>query len=494
MTISERPLALDLSHHLSVEAKSRSESALKSAFKYFNDPNITFLGGGLPLSDYFPFDNIKSDVPTPGFANGIGAKVTESDKTEIVVHKNKALNDPKIKDIELSRSLQYGHSEGQAEIRDFLKVHTERIHKVPYSDWDLISTVGNTQGWDAALRIFTTRGDSALVEEFSFSSALGAAVAQGINTIPIPMDHEGIQPEALAELLESWVGPKPKLLYTICTGQNPTGSCLSAERRRAIYKLAQEHDFIIIEDEPYYFLQMDTYTSDVPTRSERVVHGHDEFVKALVPSFISLDIDGRVIRLDSFSKVLAPGLRLGWIVGQAKLLERFVRLHEVTIQAPAGITQTLTNATLQRWGQSGYLDWLIGLRSEYTHKRDVAIDAIAKYFPAEIIDYVPPVAGMFFIVSVDATKHPKFATEFESDPLKVESAVFDQAIEQGTLMIPGSWFKAHGQSTPPQPHLPINPRSKTHFFFRGTYAAVPLDELTRGLEKFGKALKVEFGL
>lgn len=484
-----KPVSKDLSHLLSEEAKSRNNSPLKSAFKYFKQPGMTFLGGGLPLPDYFPFDKITADIPTAPFANGIGAEVTDEDKTVIEVHKRAPKN--KENEVELARSLQYGFTEGHTEIISFIKEHTTLIHKLPYADWDIIASVGNTESWDSTLRTFTTRGDTILVEEYSFSSALETAHALGVNTFPVPMDAEGIVPEKLAVALDKWVGPKPKLLYTIPTGQNPTGSCLSNERRQAIYDLAVKHDFIIIEDEPYYFLQMDTYTEDKSSRSAKKVHSHDEFVKALVTSFLSLDVEGRVIRLDSFSKVLAPGLRFGWIVGQEKLLERYLRLHEVSIQCPSGLTQSLCNSLLQKWGQSGYLDWLIQLRLEYTTKRDVAIDAINEYFPKEIISFVPPVAGMFFTVSIDASKHPKFA-EYGNDPIKVETSIYEQAIKDGCLMIPGSWFKADGQSNPPQDKIEETTESKNSIFFRGTYAAVPLDDLRVGLKKFGNALRTEY--
>lgn len=488
-----KPQAKDLSHLLSDEAKSRKNSPLKSAFKYYKQPGMTFLGGGLPLSDYFPFDKVVADTPTPPFSNGIGAQITDDDKTILEIYKKSTLNKSENNDIELARSLQYGYTEGQPEIVQFLKEHTDLIHKVPYEDWDLIASVGNTQSWDATLRTFVTRGDAILVEEYSFSSALETAQAQGVTTVPIPMDSEGILPESLDKMLNQWIGTKPKLLYTICTGQNPTGSCLSIERRKKIYELAVKHDFIIIEDEPYYFLQMETYTSDKNSRDGKGVHTHDEFIKALVPSFLSLDTEGRVIRLDSFSKVLAPGLRFGWIAGQSKLLERYLRLHEVSIQCPSGLTQSLTSGLLNRWGQKGYLDWLMGLRSEYTHKRDVAIDAVTEYFPKEVVSFVPPVAGMFFTVIVDATKHPKF-NELDKDALKIENLVYEQALKQGCLMIPGSWFKSTGETNPAQLPLPVNPEAKDTFFFRGTYAAVPLDQLVIGLEKFGKAIKIEYDL
>ena len=149
--------------------------------------------------------------------------------------------------------MQYGGTEGQAELMQFVKEHTEMIHKVPYEDWDAVVSVGNTESWDSTLRTFCSKSDSILVEEYSFSSALETANGQGINTIPVTMDEFGIIPEKLEELMSRWVGSKPKLLYTICTGQNPTGSSLSVERRRKIYDIACKYDFIIVEDEPYYF-------------------------------------------------------------------------------------------------------------------------------------------------------------------------------------------------------------------------------------------------
>lgn len=485
--------AKDLSHHLSVEAQSRKLSPLKSAFVYYNQPGMTFLGGGLPLLDYFPFDKVTADIPTAPFANGIGAQVSESDKSVVEIHKRADRNRADAHDVELARLLQYGFTEGAPELLQFLRTHTEMVHHPQYSDWDLIALVGNTQLWDAALRTFTLRGDAILVELYLFLLALETAHAQGVTTVAVPMDAEGMLPQLLAAQLDAWVGPKPRLLYTIPTGQNPTGSSLSAERRRQIYALCQQHDIIIIEDEPYYFLQMEPYTEDVDERRKRHVHLHEAFLGAMVPLFLLLDTDGRVIRLDSFSKILAPGLRFGWVVGQKRLLERFVRLHEVLIQCPLGLTQSLTNGVLQRWGQPGYLDWLIGLRAEYTHKRDVAIDAVRQHFPAAVTQFVPPVAGMFFTTEFDALKHPKFALEYQSDPLLVEKAIYERGLEQGCLMIPGSWFKVSGETNPKQPAAPA-PLNPNTVFFRGTYAAVPLDALQHGLEKFGRAVKIEFGL
>lgn len=481
----------DLKHLLSPEALSRQNSPLKGAFKYYKQPGMTFLGGGLPMADYFPIEKLSAEIPNAPFPNGIGSKLQPDDFTKVEIHKR--ADDSGENDIELARALQYGFTEGHTELMKFIKDHTQLVHEVPYDDWSAIATVGNTEGWDSTLRTFCSRGDTILVEDHSFSSSLETCNGLGINTFPVSMDTEGILPDKLETVLDNWVGQKPRLLYVIPTGQNPTGSCLSIERRKAIYELACKHDFIIVEDEPYYFLQMETYTQDESARAGKVVSDQEQFLSALIPSFISMDTQGRVIRLDSFSKVVAPGVRFGWIIGQLTILERFVRLHEVSIQNPSGITQSVINSLLYKWGQSGYISWLMKIREEYTHKRDVTIDAIYKYFPLEVSTFLPPVAGMFFTVYFDASKHPKFS-KFGNDPLKVEAALYEQGLSQGCLMIPGSWFKVKGNSVPPQASIPENAETKNLIFFRGTYAAVPLDQLVIGLEKFAKGVKLEFGL
>lgn len=484
-----KPTAKDLLHHLSAELVSRNLLPLKTAFKYFGQPGMVFLGGGLPLSDSFPFEELSITLPAPPFANGVNAKPTGAghpDTLQFTVAKRPGDVEHE-KDVPLLRLLQYGYTEGQPELRAFVKEHTDRIHSPPYANWDVISSVGNTQLLDAVLRTFATRGDSILVEEFTFLSLLEAMQAQGISTVPVPLDEFGLIPEKLEAILDSWTSPnKPRLIYLIPTGQNPTGLLLLEDRRQKVYEIACKHDLIIIEDEPYYFLQMDAYTTDKAAREALAAKKmlQEEFVQLMVTSFIKLDTEGRVIRLDLFSKVLAPGARFGWIVGQEPLLERIVRLHEVTIQCPLGYTQLALNGVLQRWGQDGYIDWLVEMRKNYSHKRDVAIDAINAHFPKEVSLFVPPVAGMFFTVAFDATKHPKFATEFGLDPLKVENALYEAGLANNCLMIPGLWFRVHSKGEV----------QGTLIFFRGTYAAVPLDALALGLQHFGEAAAKEFGL
>lgn len=238
------------------------------------------------------------------------------------------------------------------------------------------------------------------MEEYTFASAQETATPQGLKVQPVRMDEQGLLPESLDEVLSNWDeaargARKPFVLYTIPTGQNPTGATQLAERRKEIYKVAQKHDVIIVEDEPYYFLQMQPYTG-ADAEPLPPPANHDEFIKSLIPSYLSLDVDGRVLRLESFSKVLSPGSRVGWVVGSQQIVERFIRNCETSSQNPSGFSQLVFFKLLEeQWGHAGYLDWLINLRMQYTGRRDSLVHACEKYLPREIASWNPPAAGMF---------------------------------------------------------------------------------------------------
>lgn len=261
-------------------------------------------------------------------------------------------------------------------------------------------TAGSTSSWDSTLRILCERGDYILTEEYSFSTALDTAAALGVRAVAVKMDEQGMLPESLDEVVAKWDerlrgARKPRVIYTIPSGQNPTGATQGVERRKAIYRVAQKHDLIIVEDEPYYFLQMQPYTaaSHEPVPPPKT---HEEFLKALTPSFLSLDVDGRVLRLESFSKIIAPGSRIGWVVGSEQFIERYQRHQEATTQSPSGFSQILLFKLLdEHWGHSGFFDWLIHIRVEYTTRRDSMLQACEQYLPSEIASWVPPSAGMF---------------------------------------------------------------------------------------------------
>lgn len=470
----------DISHLFSDEANRRQPSLLKASHIYNEYPGMRSLGGGLPMTSLFPFDDLSVKSHAVPFVDGIDAAIGGSDALEVKIGKN-AESSPD--EIPLARSLQYGGSGGYPALREFVREHTTTVHSIPNDSWDLVMTIGNTYAWDAVLRTFVNPGDPILVEEFTFASALNSAHAAGAVCVPAKMDLEGLLPEALEEQLENWVGPKPKLLYTIPTGQNPTGSSLSSERRGKIYAVCAKHDVLIIEDEPYYYLQMPPYGE-----KHAPVSGAD-LPKSLIKSFLAFDTEGIVVRLESFSKVIAPGTRLGWLVGPQAIVNKILLVIETSQQAPCGFTQSIVYGLLRRWGQDGYFEWLAKVRELYTKKRDHCIDAIYKHLPKAHYEIAPPVAGMFFWLKFDARQFKLF-DKLGGDIEKVSDALWHAGIDNKVLMAPGHWFKANDTTTPPQPVLShADEEERYSLYLRGTFASVTFDDMDHAVESLGKTIE-----
>ncbi|AQZ16919.1 hypothetical protein BZL39_K05160 [Zygosaccharomyces parabailii] len=500
-TCKDSHFARDFSHLYSRQTLAREPSPLETTFHLLEDPKVIYLAGGLPLKNYFPWNSLSCNALAPPFKNGINADLNcDQDYFKMEIMKSYSSQRG---DIPLSRSLQYGSIKGHSELLEFLKDHTKMVHNIQYSDWNIVTSIGNTYGWDAALRVFCDVGDVVLMEEFTYPSSISCAVAHGVNIFSIPTDENGIVPERLQGILENWSPDlrMPKILYTIPTGQNPTGTTLPFDRRVAIFSLAQKYDIIIVEDEPYYFLQAGA-TAAAHKANKRgdncassLSKRHDEFLNSLVESFLSIDTEGRVLRLDSFSKILAPGARLGWITGSKEILQQFLKLHETSMHFPSGFSQTLISNLLHRWGHEGYLDWLMELKMEYCMKRKVAIECTRNFLcdvPGFNLNI--PTAGMFFTINIDASLHPDFATKFGSEPQIVEKMLFKKLIASGVVFAAGSWFKCDNKlkflsSEISEIKQPLHTK---FIFFRGTYASVSQEELIEGIRIFCKLLHDEF--
>lgn len=466
----------DLSHHLSVESASRKQSPLKAVALSKSSRNIKIisLAGGLPNPEYFPIREIDAEIPA---INSWKKDSSNSGKLDTVsVPMSSSDSDV----LPLSVALQYGQGSGAALLAQFLKEHTRIIHNPPYEGWNIIMTTGNTSCLDIALRMLTNRGDSILVEKYSFPSALQSMRPLGLSCIPIDMDQFGFLPESMDDILTNWDAtsygsPKPHVLYTIPSGQNPTGSTLSVERRKQIYTLAQKHDIIILEDEPYYYLQMDAYEGK-PEAADKAFT-NEQFVKELIPSFLSMDVDGRVIRMDSLSKVVAPGSRVGWFTAQPLFIERGLRAAETATQSASGISQGILYAMFKHWGQDGYLEWLKHIRYSYTLRRNYLLYAMDTYLPKSVCSYIPPVAGMFIWFEVDKSRYIH-ADKNESIP-EIESKIHAEAVEEGVNLACGNWFV-------------VDPRVNDKIFFRVTFAHAELEEFNVAIERFAGVLKNNF--
>ncbi len=368
---------------------------MKATARYLKTPGIISLGGGLPSSEYFPIEKLTVKVPTvPHFSE---AETRDNGKT-LEVGKHDVAEGKGAYDLEIA--LNYGQGIGSAQMLRFVTEHVEIIHRPRYQDWQCTLTVGNTSALDIALRMFTRPGQFILMDEYTFSSAIQTARPMGVEVVGVNMDAEGLIPEHLDDILSNWDeqardgAEKPFLLYAVPCGQNPTGATQGLERRKRIYAVAQKHDLYILEDDPYYFLQMQPYQAT--DHSPPLPSTHEEFLAALIPSFLSLDTDGRVMRMDSFSKVIAPGMRTGFITASEQIVERVVRHQEMSVQNPSGLSQlTLYKLLDEHWGHGGFLDWLVYLRGEYTRRRDVMLRACETHLPKDAVRWHPPAAGMF---------------------------------------------------------------------------------------------------
>jgi kynurenine/2-aminoadipate aminotransferase len=235
------------------------------------------LGGGMPNPSLFPFRAVS---------------FTTDDGTELK---------PSSKDLE--EALQYSQTAGLPELVNRLKRFQDLEH-APQRPVDIIVTPGSQDGLAKLFDMLVEDGPdgSILVESPTYSGSLAYLHAKGCNLVGVPTDASGLDPRLLDKLLCEWDQnnnkkhnnkPKPRILYTIPTGSNPTGATMPLDRRLELLRVASAHNLLIIEDDPYYYM---TFDSDArkPGRS-----------------LLALDTEGRVIRTDSFSKVLSSGLRLG---------------------------------------------------------------------------------------------------------------------------------------------------------------------------------------
>ncbi|KAL2022694.1 hypothetical protein VTK56DRAFT_4775 [Thermocarpiscus australiensis] len=479
-----KPKAKRWDHHLTKESTLREPCKLKQAAKHLKQPGLISLGGGLPCPEYFPIDSLSMRVPVPPhFSEAATAAAGSGEDVRIGKYDaSSSSSESGSSEYDLSIALNYGQATGAAQMLRFVTEHVELVGAAPrYADWRTCLTVGSTGALEQALRMLcdgSGRGDALLTEEYSFSTALETAAPLGVKVVGVPMDGEGLVPERMDEILTRWdeerkgrKGRKPHVLYTVPSGQNPTGATQGERRRREIYEVARRHDVFIIEDEPYYFLQMQPPGTE-PPRSV------DEFLDGLIPSLLSMDVDGRVLRMDSFSKVVVPGSRLGWITASEQIVERFIRHAEVANQGPSGFSQVILHKLLdERWGHEGYLRWLMHLRMEYTKRRDAILAACDEFLPRQVVSWDPPAAGMFLWLKVDHKLHPHASSK---SILEIEDEIFNSCIAKGVLVARGSWFRAE-QDKPP-----------TGLFFRATFAAATPANMREAIRRFGEAVRENY--
>jgi len=282
-------------------------------------------------------------------------------------------------------------------------------------------TSGNTDTVNKLVWLLSNNGDIILTEEYTYPGMMMIARPQGRGIVGVKMDSEGIIVESLeqthAELVKQ--GKKPTLLYVIPVGHNPTGIIYSTQRKQQLYELACKLDLIIIEDDPYYYVQLTS--SDA---SKCIGLGIE------TPTFLSLDTQGRVVRLDSFSKIIAPAFRLGFVTLHKQLALKLNVLAEITTLAMSGVGQSVLLGLLRSWGDSGLDKQLREVQATYTQMRNNLVEALNLHAQG-LVEFSVPEAGMFVWLKVKNVE--------DTNPL-VE-ALFEQKV----ALVPGSAFAPGGK-------------------------------------------------
>ncbi|OJJ79168.1 uncharacterized protein ASPGLDRAFT_181370 [Aspergillus glaucus CBS 516.65] len=432
------------------------------------------LGPGAPSTEYFPFYAMNLEV---GSTNAFATVGKEAPASTTTIYAGKHDSSSGLSTYDLAIALQYGQGTGSAQLVKFMSDHVNICgpQHPPYRNWKCILSVGTTSAFEIVPKMLAKPGDYLLVEQHTYTTVFETSLPLGIKFAQVRIDKDGLTPNDLDDILTNWDetvrgSKKPSLLYTVPTGQNPCEITQPLPRRQEIYRVAQKHNLFIVEDDPYYFIQPWLYkTVNQATEHPTSV---DDYVKALVPSYLSIDVDGRVLRMDPFSKIIAPGARMGRVTASEQVIERMVRAHEVSVQNPSGFSQIAVFKLLHdSWGHLGFVQWLAHLRGEYIKRRDVLFEACELFLPREICGWVPSTAGFF---------HNKAGL---ISSLQIEKEIHSAAIDAGTLVVPGSWF------------LPDEGRSgMDEVFFRITYAAASTDDIREAIKRFGAALRRVFYL
>ncbi|MBK8730908.1 MAG: PLP-dependent aminotransferase family protein [Tetrasphaera sp.] len=385
----------------------RAERVQPSAIREFlalaGQPGITSFAGGYPDPTLFPIEQlhkIYDDLLTPANAS----------------------------------ALQYTASDGTPELRALVAGRLT-ADGMPCAPDDVLITQGGQQGLDLVAKLFIDAGDVIVCERPTFLGALIAFNPCEPAYASVPMDDEGLDTDALEQVLRTT--QRVKLIYTVPDFQNPTGRTMSLARRRRLVELADEFDVMVLEDTPYRELRYD---------GERL------------PSIKSLDTSGRVIHLGSFSKILAPGLRLGWVLAEPEIREK------LSLLKLAADTQ---NGTLNMRAAAAYLSGfdieahIAGMLPTYRHQRDLMLASIEEHFPAGV-RWTRPDGGLFTWVTF---------------PEGLDTAAFqrDHLIPRaGVILVPSAPFFA---TEPEVNHA------------RMSFSGVPDDRLVAGVTAMGGLLR-----
>ena len=385
-------------------------SAIRELLKFTEISDVISFAGGLPAPDVFPVDEFRRAC------------------NYVLEHQG-------------AQALQYGTTDGYVPLREMIARHTNRLG-IGVSKDNILITSGSQQALDLIGKIFINHGDRILVENPTYLGAIQAWNAYGAEYIPVALDDEGMDTRVLEDALRKG----PKFIYVLPNFQNPTGVTLTLERRKQLIKLADQYGVPIIEDDPYGQLRYEG--EDLPA-----VELLDSQIRDKTNAYT-----GNVIYLSTFSKILAPGIRLAWVIAPTEVINKLI----LAKQGADLHTSTFNQIVAHEVGQHGYLDRHVKLiQDTYRERRNVMIEALEEHMPNGVV-WTNPQGGLFLWVTV---------------PEQINTLdMFKDAVEQRVAYVPGENFFSCGGG---ENTMRLNFSSSTP------------EEINEGIARLGKVIKAK---
>lgn len=389
------------------KVKHLEASAIREIFKLLAKPGIISFAGGAPDPQLFPkaeLAEIAADVLT--------------NQGEV--------------------ALQYGVTEGYAPLRNWVVERLTRQGILGACESETIIVSGGQQGIDLAAKSLLNPGDAVICEEPSFVGGLNSFRSNNAEIYGVPVLADGLDTEKLEETLKQH--PNTKILYTIATFQNPSGITMSLEKRKKVLELAETYDFMIFEDNPY---------------------GELRFAGEDIPTMKSMDKNGRVVYLGSFSKILSPGLRLGFVSCDKALMERMIICKQVEDVHTNVLSQMIAYEFVTRYDIDAHI---AKLRQVYGEKCRLMMKMMDKYFPS-CVTHTCPQGGLFLFCTMPEQYDSK--------------QVMQKVLEKGVAFVPGSTTMIDDKAT--------------YSTFRMNYSTASKEEIEKGIRIMGDVLKEVVG-
>lgn len=326
--------------------------------------------------------------------------------------------------------LGYGDQLGYEPLRQWIVNHLSK-RGIQADANNVLVTGGSTQALDFACRVFLEEGDAVIVENPTFLGAMEIFETYGVEVIGIDCDDDGMQVDQLERTLSS--NPHTKLIYTIPTFQNPSGSNMPLKRRQALVDVAREHNVAVFEDDPYCDLQ---YSGEV------------------IPPMRALD--DQVVYFGTFSKTIAPGIRVGYVIASDDVIEKLLATREVADISNDRVMMSTVALALEDEFLEGHIEKCIDF---YRVRRDAMLGALEREMP-EGVTWSKPDGGFFAWITL---------------PDHIDgNLIFDRAAEHGAVIFPGEWF---------------DPGHAASHTFRLSFSTVPEDRIDLGIKRLGDALR-----